>query len=144
MANSAESSHVESATHGAAAASNVASPGLPATITIVGCDPNEGGGGQVADFSEFWQFGQDGGGSDGAHAGNGIEALSLGLERFIGTDDSSQDGVAIGDLFFQELTELARLTPAQGIGVMVLAIGLGHEGGEQLETAGGHSGQTGL
>ena len=103
-------------------------------VAIEGGHSGQSGGGIIVYFSQFGNLGQDSGGGDDAHPGNGIQALSPKLEVGIGGNEFCDGGVTGGDLLFQELLELAGLAQEPLIGVVSGAVGFGNAGVDELES----------
>ena len=131
----AQHRHVECAAHRAASAGDVPPAALPAAVLIVRSHARQRRHRLVAEGAQLGQARQHHGRRGEPHTGDGVQALRLGREFFIGGDEFGDGGLALGLLFLQGFEECPGLALTQGLGVVGAAIALGHEGFNELTAA---------
>jgi len=141
MADGAQGGHVEGATDGMSAAADVTALGLVPAITVVGSQAGQRGGGLGIEMSQLGHFRQDSGGHDRTDPRDGIQSFGFVRQPGIGGNDLGNGQITLVDLFIEQLLELAVLTHAERIGVMLGAVALDGAGVDELAAALGEAGQ---
>lgn len=96
-----QSSHVEDATEGGAAAVDVALTAVLSAVAVHGCDAGESSGFVVTQGAEFRHESDDGECGDAADAADLLEALGLGREVGLGGDVGIDQGIEGGELLLE-------------------------------------------
>ena len=141
MAHGTQGGHVERTPYGVPPATDVAGSFLGSAIAVVRGHSRQGGGGLCAELSQFGHFSQDRGGHDRTHAGDGFQPPGFVRQAGIRGNEGGDGLIALFDLFFQRLLELAGLAHTERIGVMLGAIVFGGAGVDELSAALRHIGQ---
>ena len=138
MTHGTQGGHVEGTANRASTATDVAPARQVATVAIIRCHACQGSDGLRIKLSQFRQLGQYGRGDDRAHAGDGLQACGFVGQTGILRDELGEELVALIDLFFQQLLELAVLAHTERIGVMFGAVGFHGASVDELPPALGH------
>jgi hypothetical protein len=100
VADGGEGGHVEDVADRFAPAGNAAGAGIGAAILVVGSDACQGGGFLVTEGAQFGHLGEQGRGGHRTHAGDGLQAVGLGLKRGVGGEQFNKGAVAFTGFAF--------------------------------------------
>lgn len=135
VADGTESGEVEGAANGAATAGDMAFALEGAAVAVVGGDTDQGGESLIAQSAQFWEFGHQGCGDDRADPWHQLEAVGLGAQSDILSEEACDLGSGGLDLGANQTNQLGALTAQEGVGVVGRAVGFAHQGLLELAAA---------
>ena len=144
VTDSAQGSHVESATDCFTATGDMTRTGLATAVLIVGSDSRQGGSGGAAQRAQLGHLGQDGGTGSRADTGDGFQTFGFAAEGLVVGDDPADFLITLIDLSVQEFKQLAGLFGGKAFSVMFGAVGFPYLEVDELASPSGQLQQLSL